>query len=72
MVTTRRLTPCLWFVGIAEDAAKYYVETSENSKITAAAMATPERKFKRSILPHCDARTTRRSRSHTINHEGST
>jgi predicted 3-demethylubiquinone-9 3-methyltransferase (glyoxalase superfamily) len=35
MVTTQRITPCLWFAGEAEDAAKFYIGIFKNSKITA-------------------------------------
>lgn len=32
-----RITPCLWFDGNAEDAAKFYVSVFPNSKITSIA-----------------------------------
>jgi len=32
-ITTSKITPCLWFDGQAEDAAKHYVSIFENSKI---------------------------------------
>jgi len=32
-VTARKITPCLWFDGQAEDAAKHYVSIFDNSKI---------------------------------------
>jgi predicted 3-demethylubiquinone-9 3-methyltransferase (glyoxalase superfamily) len=35
MVTKQRITPCLWFDGQAEDAARYYTGIFKNSKITA-------------------------------------
>lgn len=35
MVTTQRLTPCLWFADNAEAAAKFYTGIFKNSKITA-------------------------------------
>lgn len=33
MASLRKITPCLWFDGQAEDAAKHYVSIFENSKI---------------------------------------
>lgn len=33
MVDIRKITPCLWFDTQAEDAAKYYCEVFENSRI---------------------------------------
>ena len=33
MAALRKITPCLWFDGQAEDAAKHYVSIFENSKI---------------------------------------
>ena len=35
MQTTQRITPCLWFDGRAEEAAKFYTSIFENSRITA-------------------------------------
>lgn len=35
MVTTKKITPCLWFASEAEDAAKFYIGIFKNSKITA-------------------------------------
>lgn len=35
MVTTRRITPCLWFDDQAEEAARYYTSIFKNSRITA-------------------------------------
>ena len=35
MVTTQRLTPCLWFANEAEPAARFYTGIFKNSKITA-------------------------------------
>jgi len=32
-ITARKITPCLWFDGQAEDAAKHYVSIFDNSKI---------------------------------------
>ena len=37
MVTTQRITPCLWFASEAETAARFYIGIFENSKITAIA-----------------------------------
>jgi predicted 3-demethylubiquinone-9 3-methyltransferase (glyoxalase superfamily) len=34
MQTTQRITPCLWFDGRAEEAAKFYTSIFKNSKIT--------------------------------------
>jgi predicted 3-demethylubiquinone-9 3-methyltransferase (glyoxalase superfamily) len=34
MVTTQRITPCLWFDNEAEEAARYYTGIFKNSKIT--------------------------------------
>lgn len=34
MVTTKRITPCLWFADEAEDAARFYTGIFENSRIT--------------------------------------
>jgi predicted 3-demethylubiquinone-9 3-methyltransferase (glyoxalase superfamily) len=34
MVTTQRISPCLWFADQAEEAAKYYVGIFKNSRIT--------------------------------------
>jgi len=33
MASLRKITPCLWFDGQAEDAAKHYVSIFKNSKI---------------------------------------
>ena len=35
MVTTQRITPCLWFANEAEAAARFYTGIFKNSKITA-------------------------------------
>ena len=35
MVTTQRISPCLWFDDQSEDAANYYVGIFPNSRITA-------------------------------------
>jgi len=35
MVTTRKITACLWFADAAEDAAKFYIGIFKHSKITA-------------------------------------
>ncbi len=35
MITTQRITPCLWFADEAEDAARYYTGIFKNSRITA-------------------------------------
>src|SRR5688572_9107487 len=35
MHLTTRITPCLWFDGQAEEAARFYVSIFKNSKITA-------------------------------------
>lgn len=35
MVTTQRITPCLWFTDEAEAAAKFYIGIFKNSRITA-------------------------------------
>lgn len=35
MVTTQRITPCLWFASEAETAARFYTGIFKNSKITA-------------------------------------
>jgi predicted 3-demethylubiquinone-9 3-methyltransferase (glyoxalase superfamily) len=35
MVTTQRITPCLWFTNEAEAAARFYTGIFKNSKITA-------------------------------------
>jgi predicted 3-demethylubiquinone-9 3-methyltransferase (glyoxalase superfamily) len=35
MQTTQRITPCLWFDGRAEEAAKFYTSIFKNSRITA-------------------------------------
>jgi predicted 3-demethylubiquinone-9 3-methyltransferase (glyoxalase superfamily) len=37
MANVQRLTPCLWFDGQAEDAAKFYVGIFKNSRITQVA-----------------------------------
>lgn len=37
MVTTQRITPCLWFAHQAEEAATYYVGIFKNSRITRVA-----------------------------------
>ncbi len=34
MVTTQRITPCLWFADEAEEAARFYTGIFENSRIT--------------------------------------
>ena len=34
MVTTQRLSPCLWFADEAEEAARYYTGIFRNSRIT--------------------------------------
>ena len=34
MQTTQRITPCLWFDGRAEEAAKFYTSIFKNSRIT--------------------------------------
>lgn len=34
MVTTQRISPCLWFADQAEEAARFYVGIFKNSKIT--------------------------------------
>jgi len=34
MVTSQRLSPCLWFADEAEDAARFYTSIFKNSKIT--------------------------------------
>lgn len=34
MVTTQRITPCLWFASEAETAARFYTAIFKNSKIT--------------------------------------
>ncbi len=34
MVTTQRITPCLWFADEAEDAASFYTGIFKNSRIT--------------------------------------
>jgi predicted 3-demethylubiquinone-9 3-methyltransferase (glyoxalase superfamily) len=34
MVTTQRITPCLWFASEAETAARFYTGIFKNSKIT--------------------------------------
>jgi predicted 3-demethylubiquinone-9 3-methyltransferase (glyoxalase superfamily) len=34
MVTTQRLTPCLWFADEAEEAARFYTGIFKNSRIT--------------------------------------
>lgn len=34
MVTTQRITPCLWFADEAEDAARFYTGIFKNSRIT--------------------------------------
>ena len=35
MQRTQRITPCLWFDGRAEEAAKFYTYIFNNSRITA-------------------------------------
>jgi|SRR5690348_4398594 len=35
MVTTQRITPCLWFDDQAEEAARFYTSIFKNSRITA-------------------------------------
>lgn len=35
MVTTQRITPCLWFADEAEEAARFYTGIFKNSRITA-------------------------------------
>jgi predicted 3-demethylubiquinone-9 3-methyltransferase (glyoxalase superfamily) len=35
MVTTQRITPCLWFASEAETAARFYTGIFKNSRITA-------------------------------------
>lgn len=35
MVTTTRITPCVWFADEAEEAAKFYTGSFSNSRITA-------------------------------------
>jgi predicted 3-demethylubiquinone-9 3-methyltransferase (glyoxalase superfamily) len=35
MITTSRMTPCLWFAEEAEEAARYYTGIFKNSRITA-------------------------------------
>jgi predicted 3-demethylubiquinone-9 3-methyltransferase (glyoxalase superfamily) len=35
MQTIQRITPCLWFDGRADEAAKFYTSIFENSRITA-------------------------------------
>ena len=35
MQRTQRITPCLWFDGRAEEAAKFYTSIFKNSRITA-------------------------------------
>ena len=34
MASTRKITPCLWFDGEAEEAARFYVSIFRNSRIT--------------------------------------
>lgn len=34
MITTQRISPCLWFADQAEEAARFYVGVFKNSKIT--------------------------------------
>src|SRR5688500_6830453 len=40
MPTIQKLNPCLWFDGQAEDAAKFYTEIFDNSKIVATSRYT--------------------------------
>ncbi|MDE1166233.1 MAG: VOC family protein [Pseudomonas sp.] len=35
MTTLQKISPCLWFDGLAEEAANYYVEIFQDAKITA-------------------------------------
>lgn len=35
MITTQRISPCLWFADEAEEAAKFYTGIFKNSRITA-------------------------------------